>query len=179
MTFKIRIGNISKVPDNNIRICNRRLHIYFFIIPCNWMDCIGVWVFSVFHLNYLFKFRSVSLIISHTRHIFQLAHPSGSADVPAAAGIVLLNLGLCMPKVHPSALAMTSHRCSERHFLSRKYGAAIFLCAAEYTANPYSFRFTFLLKNSPEPTKIGVNRHSTGGCKHENCRNHSCRRKAR
>ena len=27
------------------------------IIPCNWMDCIGVWVFSVFHLNYLFKFR--------------------------------------------------------------------------------------------------------------------------
>ena len=58
MTFKIRIGNISKVPDNNIRICNRRLHIYFFIIPCNWMDCIGVWVFSVFHLNYLFKSRS-------------------------------------------------------------------------------------------------------------------------
>ena len=45
---------VNKSP---IRICNRRLHIYFFIIPCNWMDCIGVWVFSVFHLNYLFKFR--------------------------------------------------------------------------------------------------------------------------
>ena len=29
------------------------------IIPCNWMDCIGVWVFSVFHLNYLFKSRVV------------------------------------------------------------------------------------------------------------------------
>ena len=33
-----------------------------FIIPCNWMDCIGVWVFSVFHLNYLFKFRFVGLL---------------------------------------------------------------------------------------------------------------------
>ena len=79
MTFKIRIGNISKVPDNNIRICNRRLHIYFFIIPCNWMDRIGVWMFSVFHLNYLFKFRFVSLILSHTRYIFQLAYHSGNA----------------------------------------------------------------------------------------------------
>ena len=51
MTFKIRIGNISKVPDNNIRICNRRLHIYFFIIPCNWMDCIGVGCFPSFILT--------------------------------------------------------------------------------------------------------------------------------
>ena len=57
MTFKIRIGNISKVPDNNVRICNCRLHIYFFIIPCNWMDRIGVWMFSVFHPNSLLKFR--------------------------------------------------------------------------------------------------------------------------
>ncbi len=52
MTFKIRIGNISKVPDNNIRICNRRLHIYFFIIPCNWMDFYwGLGIFPSFILT--------------------------------------------------------------------------------------------------------------------------------
>ena len=43
------------------------------------MDRIGVWVFSVFHLNYLFNFRFVSLILSHTRYIFQLAYHSGNA----------------------------------------------------------------------------------------------------
>ena len=62
MTFKIRIGNICKVSNDNVRICNCRLHIYFFIIPCNWMDRIGVWMFSVFHLNSLLKFRFVGLL---------------------------------------------------------------------------------------------------------------------
>ena len=52
MTFKIRIGNISKVPDNNIRICNRRLHIYFFIIPYNTLQLDGLyWGSGVFRLS--------------------------------------------------------------------------------------------------------------------------------
>ena len=46
------------IPFTNIDIYIGAFY-YIFIIPCNWMDCIGVWVFSVFHLNYLFKFRLV------------------------------------------------------------------------------------------------------------------------
>ena len=81
MTFKIRIGNICKVSNNNVRICNRRLHIYFFVIPCNWMDRIGVWVFSVFHLNYLFKFRFAGLfgsILSYGRINCKNSHSSAN-----------------------------------------------------------------------------------------------------
>ncbi len=55
MAFKIRASDIGKVSDNNVRICNRRLHIYFFVIPCNRMYCIWVWVFPVFHLDFLRK----------------------------------------------------------------------------------------------------------------------------
>lgn len=60
MTFKIQIGNICKVSDNNVRICNCRLHIYFFVIPCNRMYCI--WMLSAFYLNYLFKFNFVNIL---------------------------------------------------------------------------------------------------------------------
>ena len=52
--------HICKVSDNNVRICNCRLHIYFFVIPCNRMYCI--WMLSAFHRNYLFKFNFVNIL---------------------------------------------------------------------------------------------------------------------
>ena len=47
MAFKFGISNIGKITDNDIRVCNCRLNIYFFVISCNRIYCIRVRCLSI------------------------------------------------------------------------------------------------------------------------------------
>ena len=50
VAFKIRISDIGKVTDNNVRIFDCRFDIDFIIITLDWVNDIWIWCFSVFHL---------------------------------------------------------------------------------------------------------------------------------
>ena len=65
MTFKLRISNICKVSNYNIRIRNRWLYIYLIIISCNGMNCIWIWIYSIFHIASSVKLKFLALIIAN------------------------------------------------------------------------------------------------------------------
>lgn len=49
MAFKIRVCDISKVTDKDIRIFDSRLNVYFFIVSGYRMYIVWIWNISVFY----------------------------------------------------------------------------------------------------------------------------------
>lgn len=92
------------------------------------MDCIGVWVFSVFHLNYLFKFRFLAAILKfnpipkHRNTVIQhfvFKHPAVFLDSSRRGDIVFVTAHKHLADSELAAFV----KCQRDHLCAKAFSA--------------------------------------------------------